>query len=84
MYTEAKLNAIVGNNIKYYRELYNVGKPRRDRITQEKLAELCDVSTSLIGNMESEKTAQGISLYTLYKISIVLGVEMDKFFTSVH
>ncbi len=82
MYTEFQLNKIIGENIKYYRELYNVGKPRQEKITQEKLAELADVSTSLIGNMESEKTFQGISLYTLYKISNVLSVPIDKFFIS--
>lgn len=80
MYTEVQLNKIIGGNIKYYRELYNIGKPRKDRITQEKLAELAEISTSLVGNMESEKTIQGVSLYTLYKISNILHISIDKFF----
>ncbi len=83
MYTEPQLNKIIGENIKYYRELYNIGKPRQERITQEKLAELAEVSTSLIGNMESEKTVQGISLYTLYKISTILSVSIEKFFVPI-
>ena len=83
MYTEVQLNKIIGENIKYYRELYNIGKPRQDRITQEKLSELADVSTSLIGNMESEKTIQGVSVHTLYKISMILQTPVDNFFIPI-
>ena len=83
MYTESELNKIIGENIRYYRQLYNVGKNRDDRITQEKLSELADVSTSLIGNMESEKTMQGVSLYTLYKISNILSVSIENFFIPI-
>lgn len=82
MYKEYELNKIIGQNIKYYRDLYNVGKAKKDRITQERLAELIEVSTSLIGNMESEKTNQGISLYTLYKISNILLTPIELFFIS--
>ena len=84
MYTEVQLNKIIGRNIKYYRELYNVGKPRQSRITQEKLAELAEISTSLVGNMESEKIVQGVSLYTLYKISNILQVSIDNFFVPLN
>ena len=84
MYNQNELNKIIGENIKYYRELFNVGKPRDMRITQERLAELVNVSTSLIGNMESGKTNQGISVYTLYKISSVLNVSIENFFTSLN
>ena len=80
MYNQNELNEIIGENIKYYRELFNVGKPRNMRITQERLAELVNVSTSLIGNMESGKTNQGISIYTLYKISSILNISVEKFF----
>lgn len=41
---------IIGKNIKYYRKLYNLEK---GKMTQEKLAELTDVSIALIGNLES-------------------------------
>ena len=40
MYNQLELNKILGENIKYYRELYNVGKSKNMRITQEKLAEI--------------------------------------------
>lgn len=83
MYTQKELNTIIGENIKYYRELYNIGKSRQDRITQERLSELADISTSLIGNMESGKIVQGISIYTLYKISTILNVSIEHFFIPI-
>lgn len=67
----------IGRNIKYYRRLYSINT---EEMTQEKLAKAINASTSLIGNLESKKTLQGISLYNLYKISIVLNVPIDKFF----
>lgn len=72
-----ELYNLIGKNIKYFRKLYNleVGK-----MTQENLAELVDVSTALIGNLESEKISQGISVYTLYKISEALNTPIEKFF----
>ena len=83
MYNEKELNKIIGENIKYYRQIYNIGKSKKDRLTQESLAELADVSTSLIGNIESEKISQGISLHTLYKISCILSVPIEKFFVPI-
>ena len=47
------------------------------KITQEKLAEKIDVSTAFIGNLESNKIKQGLSVYTLYKLSKALGVSVD-------
>ena len=49
-------------------------------MTQAQLAELADVSTALIGNLESEHIDQGISVFTLWKISKVLNVPVEKFF----
>ena len=49
-------------------------------MTQENLAELADVSTALIGNLESEKINQGISVFTLWKISKALNISVDKLF----
>ena len=49
-------------------------------MTQEKLAELCDLSTSLIGNIESRKVAQSFSIAVLYRISRVLEVDIREFF----
>ena len=61
---EKDLYSIIGKNIRYYRKLYSINN---DEMTQEKLAEIINVSTSLIGNLESKKTYQGISIYNLYK-----------------
>ena len=47
-------------------------------MTQERLAEMVGVSTSVIGGLESKKVNQGISVPTLYRISVVLGVSIDK------
>ena len=74
---QLELNKIIGNNIKYYRKLY---KKNGMKMTQEKLAEAIDVSTSLISCLESNKISKGISIPNLYKISIVLDVPINKFF----
>lgn len=71
---EIKLYNNIGNNIKYYRLLYNLEK---GKLTQERLAEKIDVSTAFIGNLESNRIKQGLSVYTLYKISKALDVSME-------
>ena len=68
---------IIGKNVKYYRQLYNLN---HDKLTQEQLAEKINVSTALIGNLESSKINQGISVGTLYRLSQVLEVPIDNFF----
>lgn len=68
---------IIGKNVKYYRQLYNLN---HEKLTQEQLAEKINVSTALIGNLESSKINQGISVTTLYRISQVLGIPIDNFF----
>jgi len=72
-----ELFRIIGSNVKYYRKLYNLNK---GKMTQENLAERVDVSTALIGNLESDKIYQGISVVTLWKISQALEVPVDKLF----
>ena len=72
-----ELYNVIERNIKYYRKLYNLQK---GKMTQEKLAELTDVSTALIGNLESEKIKQGLSVYTLWKISKALEISVEKLF----
>lgn len=74
---EKELYTIIGKNIRYYRKLYSLNKKE---MTQEALAELANVSTSLIGNLESKKTTQGVSIYNLYKISKILNVPIEYFF----
>ena len=68
---------VIGKNVKYYRKLYNL---KKGKMTQENLAEIVDVSTALIGNLESDKIEQGVSVFTLWKISKALNVPIDKLF----
>ena len=72
---EEKLKYIIGKNVKKYRKLY---KKKNINMTQEKLAELINVSVSHISSLESNKTKKGISISNLYKISIVLEVPIHK------
>ena len=72
-----ELNSIISKNIKKYRLLYN---KNNIKMTQEKLAEAINVSVSLIGSLESNKTKKGISISNLYKIATVLDVPISKFF----
>lgn len=71
---------LVSKNIKYYRLHNNSRFSKYGKITQEKLAELCDLSHSLISNIESLKVQQSFSLAVLYRISMVLEVDICKFF----
>ena len=60
---------------------YNVIKYRKlNKITQEQLAVDVGKSYDFIRRLEYKKGAIGCSIDTLYKISVVLGVTMDKFF----
>lgn len=77
MINEEELFNIIGKNVKYYRQLYNLNK---EKLTQEQLAEKINVSTALIGNLESNKINQGISVITLYRLSQTLEVPIDNFF----
>ena len=71
---------LVSKNIKYY-SLHNNSKySKYGKITQEKLAELCDLSHSLISNIESAKVQQSFSLAVLYRISKVLEIDISKLF----
>ena len=71
-----RLNKIIGKNIKKYRKITII---ERKKLTQEKLAELINVSVSLISNVESNKSKKGISITNLYKISVVLNIPISKF-----
>lgn len=62
----------VSNNIKKYRLLAG--------ITQEQLAVDIGKSYDFTRRLEFKKGEVGCSLETLYKISVVLNVTMDKFF----
>lgn len=62
----------VSSNIRKYRKIAN--------ITQEQLAVDVGKSYDFIRRLEYKKGSIGCSIDTLYKISVVLGVTMDKFF----
>lgn len=71
-----ELAKLVGCNVRYYRNLYNLN--HKERITQAALAEMIGVSTGLIGTLEAEK--QIVSVPVLWNISQVLNVRMDQLF----
>ena len=63
---------------------YNVIKYRKlNNITQEQLAIDIGVSPEFIRKFESTKGSEGLSLLSLYKISVVLGTSIDKFFEDI-
>ena len=71
---------VISKNIKYYR-MHNDSKySSYGRMTQEKLAEFCGLSHSLISNIESAKVQQSFSIAVLYRISRVLEVDIKEFF----
>lgn len=59
-------------NIKFYRKV--------NKITQEQLAELSDLSTSYIKQIESGKEFKNLTLNSMLKISKALNVSIDKLF----
>lgn len=76
-----KIYKMISKNIKYYR-LFNKSKYADEdgRISQEKLAELCNVSRSLIANIESVKVKQTFSIAVIASISKVLNIPFEDFF----
>lgn len=64
--------SVISSNIRKYRIEKDV--------TQEQLAVDIGMSYDYLRRIESQKGKEGISLMSLYKISVVLGVTMDKFF----
>lgn len=63
---------------------YNVIKYRKiNVITQEQLAVDIGVSPEFIRKFESTRGSEGLSLLSLYKISIVLNTSIDKFFEKI-
>jgi len=76
-----KIFSMISKNVKYYR-IHNNSKyaDSYGRITQEKLAELCNVSHSLIANIESTKVKQTFSITVIADISKVLNIPFEEFF----
>lgn len=59
----------------------NIKKYRKEKdVDIFELAEKVDISVDHLKRIEAPNDRNNISLITLYKISIVLGVRVDKFF----
>ena len=71
MYLDKEYLTLV-ENIKLYR--------KRKNITQEQLAEMADLSSSYIKQIESTKYFKNITLNTLFKISKALDIEISQLF----
>ena len=69
---DPNIKALICQNIKKYRNIKNV--------SLMELAEAVDVTTEHLKRIESVNDRNNISLITLYKISVVLNVSIDKFF----
>ncbi len=63
---------VVARNVRKYRKIAG--------ITQEQLAIDIGVSNDFLRRFETTLGKEGMSLNTLYKISVVLDVSMEKFF----
>ncbi|EOU1495519.1 helix-turn-helix transcriptional regulator [Clostridium perfringens] len=63
--SSSKLQQILSDNIKFYR--------KREKISQEKLADLADLDRTFISLIERKK--RNISLYTLEKIANALKID---------
>lgn len=62
------------HNLKYYRKLRS--------LTQEKLAEKCDISTSYIKQIESCREFKNISIIVILKLADALNIEIEDLFKS--
>lgn len=71
---------LVSKNIKYFRLHNNSKYSSYGKMTQEKLAEKCDLSHSLISNIESQKVQQSFSIAVLYRIFRILEIDIKEFF----
>ena len=57
----------------------NIKKYRKEKgLTSAQLAEMVDLSPDFIRQIESEKVSYNFSVETFYKISVALGVSLDK------
>ncbi len=68
-------------NYIYYVIGQNLKRLRKDKgFTQEKLAEASNYALNFIGNLESDKVFQTISVGSLYHLSKVLGIHITELF----
>ena len=66
------IKSVICKNIKKFRN--------EKKVSLMDLAEKLDVSVEHLKRMEAIHDRNNISLITLYKISIVLGIRIDRFF----
>ncbi len=67
-----KMYKVVGNNIKKYRKNKN--------ISLDELSKYAEIKKSFLEKFEDAQTDLTISIYDLYKISVILDVSINKFF----
>jgi transcriptional regulator with XRE-family HTH domain len=75
--------AQVKHDDNYYYDIVriNIRKYRKEKgLTQQKLADACDLSMDYIAEIESLKRRKSFSLATLGRIADALGVDIVKFF----
>ncbi len=65
------LNIVISKNVRKYRKL--------DGITQEQLAIDIGVSVDYLRRFETQEGKEGMSIKTLYRISVVLNTPINKF-----
>lgn len=73
--SELELYDIIGQNIKYYRNIQN--------ITQQTLAERSQLSLSYISKVEAKNCDKSLSIYALNQIANALGIDISLFFKEV-
>jgi len=74
-----EMNQLVFDDDIYNTIRRNIKKYRKEKgLTAATLAELIDRSHDFIRQIESEKVAYNFSVETLYRISVALGVSIDK------
>ena len=72
------------SNLEFDSEIYdtirrNIRKYREAKgMTSAQLAELVDLSHDFVRQIQSEKAKYNFSVETFYKISVALGVSLDK------
>lgn len=74
---------MVGDNIKFYRINNNcreIDTDKYGRVSQEKLAELADVSASMISSLEATNVDQTMSIACLRKVAVALNIPFYAFF----
>lgn len=63
----------------YYTIRRNIKKYRKEKgLTSAQLAEMVALSHDFIRQIESEKAGYNFSVETFYKISVALGISLDK------